>query len=257
MGNNGGIIFSSVYPSAGSFNVSALSDSVIQIKADDITYNMVKVQGGTFTMGATAEMEEPNDDEKPTHQVTLSSYYIGETEVTQALWKAVMGNNPSHFKGDNLPVEEVSWNDCQEFIRKLNEITKRTFRLPAEAEWEFAARGGNKSRCTQYSGSNDIGEVAWYDGNSGGKTHPVKTKKANELGIYDMTGNVWEWCQDRYGSYGSGTETHPTGATSGTDRVDRGGSWNEIARYCRSSDCSSNAPDDRYYGLGFRLVLSE
>lgn len=233
------------------------STNILSVTAKGVTFNMVKVDGGTFTMGATAEMEEPFDWEKPTHQVTLSSYYIGETEVTQALWKAVMGSNPSHWQGDDLPVEQVSWNDCQDFIRKLNEITKRKFRLPTEAEWEFAARGGNKSRHTQYSGSSDIGEVAWYDGNSGRKTHPVKTKKANELGIYDMSGNVWEWCQDWYGSYSSEAQTNPTGATSGTYRVYRGGGWHNDARYCRSSSRARNAPDSRNNFLGFRLVLSE
>ena len=233
------------------------STNILSVTASGVTFNMVKVEGGTFTMGETAEMEYFCDDEKPTHQVTLSSYYIGETEVTQALWKAVMGSNPSHWQGDDLPVEKVSWNDCQEFIRKLNEMTKRRFRLPTEAEWEFAARGGNKSRHTQYSGSSKIDEVAWYDGNSGGKTHPVKTKKANELGIYDMAGNVWESCQDRFGSYSSGAQTNPTGATSGTYRVCRGGSWDSNARYCRSSDRHYNGPDYRIGDLGFRLVLSE
>ena len=243
--------------SSGANGGKTSGKSLIPITVDGITFNMVKVEGGTFTMGATAEMEEPFDWEKPTHQVTLSSYYIGETEVTQALWKAVMGSNPSFWQGDDLPVEQVSWGDCQEFIRKLEEMTKRWFSLPTEAQWEFAARGGNKSRHTQYSGSSNIDEVAWYDGNSGGKTHPVKTKKANELGIYDMTGNVWEWCQDWYGSYSSGAQTNPTGATSGTDRVGRGGSWGGDARCCRSSYRNYIAPDYRIYGLGFRLVLSE
>ena len=169
-------------------------------EANGVSFTMIPVEGGTFTRGATSEMTEPSDWEKPTHQVTLSSYYIGETEVTQALWKAVMGSNPSWFKGDDLPVEKVSWDDCQTFISKLNALTGKNFRLPTEAEWEFAARGGNQSRHTQFSGSSRIDDVAWYDGNSGDKTHPVKTKQPNELGIYDMTGNVWEWCQDWYGS---------------------------------------------------------
>lgn len=234
-----------------------LTGSVASIIVKGVTFNMIKVDGGTFTMGATKEMKKPGRDEKPTHQVTLSSYYIGETEVTQALWKAVMGSNPSHWQGGDLPVEKVSWNDCQEFIRKLNEMTKRRFRLPTEAEWEFAARGGNKSRHTQYSGSSKIDEVAWYDGNSGGKTHPVKTKKANELGIYDMSGNVGEWCQDWYGSYSSRAETNPTGATSGTNRVYRGGGWDIFAGYCRSSYRDRYAPGIRFINLGFRLVLSE
>ena len=223
----------------------------------NVSYRMIYVSGGTFTMGATSEMTEPWDDEKPTHQVTLSSYYIGETEVTQALWKAVMGSNPSHFKGDNLPVEKVSWNDCQTFISKLNALTGKRFRLPTEAEWEFAARGGNQSRHTQYSGSSRIDDVAWYDGNSGSKTHPVKTKQPNELGIYDMTGNVYEWCQDWFGNYSSYAQTNPTGAGSGSRRVNRGGCWDGPPRYCRSSHRGNRTPGNSGYNLGLRLVLSQ
>ena len=227
------------------------------LRVGDVSYRMIPVSGGTFTMGATSEMTEPWDIEKPTHQVTLSSYFIGETEVTQALWKAVMGSNPSKFKGDDLPVEQVSWDDCQTFISKLNGLTGRHFRLPTEAEWEFAARGGNQSRHTQYSGSSRIDNVAWYASNSGNKTHSVKTKQPNELGIYDMTGNVWEWCQDWYGDYSSSAQTNPTGASSGSYRVNRGGSWDSVPRGCRSSrrSCGTNGFDFDY--LGLRLVLSE
>ena len=227
------------------------------LRVGNASYRMRGVYGGTFTMGATSEMTEPWDDEKPTHQVTLSSYYIGETEVTQALWKAVMGYNPSNFKGDNLPVEQVSWDDCQEFIRKLNAATGRRFRLPTEAEWEFAARGGNQSRRTQYSGSNNIDDVAWYGGNCGDSTHPVKTKRPNELGLYDMSGNVDEWCQDWYGSYTGYSQTNPTGPNNGSSRVSRGGSWFNDARICRSSCRWDLAPGSRNYCLGFRLALSE
>ena len=228
----------------------------LTIRVGDVNFVMVKVSGGTFTMGATSEMKEPWNDEKPTHQVTLSSYYIGETEVTQALWKAVMGSNPSIFKGDNLPVEEVSWNDCQTFISRLNSLTGKRFRLPTEAEWEFAARGGNQSRHTQYSGSSRIDDVAWYKDNSGDKTHPVKTKQPNELGIYDMSGNVYEWCQDWYGSYSSYAQTNPTGAGSGSRRVYRGGSLND-PWYCRSSYRNCDAPEGSFNILGLRLVLSQ
>ena len=204
-------------------NNSSPSGSVVPITVKGVTFNMIKVEGGTFTMGATPEMTDPKDNEKPTHQVTLSSYYIGETEVTQALWQAVMGSNPSQFAGDNLPVERVTWEYCQAFIAKLNSLTGKNFRLPTEAEWEYAARGGNKSNGTQYSGSSNIDEVAWYSDNSSSMTHPVKTKKANELGIYDMSGNVWEWCQDWRGSYSSESLNNPTGPESGIERVRRGG----------------------------------
>ena len=227
-------------------------------EANGVSFTMIPVEGGTFTMGATSEMEDPGDNEKPTHQVTLSSYYIGETEVTQALWKAVMGSNPSHFKGDNLPVEYVSWDDCQTFIRKLNALTDKRFRLPTEAEWEFAARGGNQSRHTQYSGSSRIDDVAWYGGgNIKDGAHPVKTKQPNELGIYDMSGNVWEWCQDWYGSFSSDAQTNPTGASSGSGHVLRGGYYASIPRACRSSIRIDFAPENSGYGHGLRLALSQ
>ena len=223
---------------------------------DEIVENMVFVEGGTFTMGATSEQgSDADSDEKPAHSVTLSDYYIGKYEVTQAQWKAVMGNNPSYFKGDNLPVEEVSWNDCQTFVTKLNQLTGRKFRLPTEAEWEYAARGGNKSKGYKYSGSNIIDDVAWYDGNSDDKTHPVASKQANELGLYDMSGNVWEWCQDWYGSYSSSAQTNPTGSTSGSDRVLRGGSWSRGATGCRVSNRYSRSLT-YWNSIGFRLALS-
>ena len=223
-----------------------------------ISIEMVKVEAGSFNMGATPEMENPYDSEKPVHRVTLTNnYYVGKYEVTQALWQAVMGSNPSNFKGDDLPVETVSWNDCQDFISKLNAMTGKRFRLPTEAEWEYAARGGKKSRGYQYSGSNTLDDVAWYYGNSGNKTHVVGTKLPNELGIYDMTGNVREWCQDRYDSYSSSPQTNPTGAASGSGRVCRGGRWYYSDWNCRSSYRHSFTPDCRYDILGLRLVLSE
>ncbi|MGM9712610.1 MAG: formylglycine-generating enzyme family protein [Prevotella sp.] len=215
----------------------------------DIMKDMVLVEGGTFTMGAK--------DEKPMHQVTLSSFYIGKYEVTQSLWKAVMGSNPSEWQGDNLPVENVSWDDCQEFVKKLNTMTGKNFRLPTEAEWEFAARGGKHSRGYQYSGSTKLGDVAWYNDNSYKQTHPVGTKAPNELGIYDMSGNVWEWCQDWYGVYNSYAQTNPTGPSSGSFRVNRGGSWYDGARGCRVANRDYYAPGIRYYYLGLRLALSQ
>ena len=251
----------SVTTSSGFSSTSSVSsgDNEISIPVKNgITIDMVKIEAGTFMMGATSEMQDPSDDEKPVHQVTLTNdYYMGKYEVTQALWKVVMGSNPSEFKGDYLPVEMVSWDDCQEFIGKLNSMTGRKFRLPTEAEWEYAARGGKKSRGFQYSGSSNIADVAWYDGNSGSKTHPVGTKQANELGIYDMTGNVWEWCQDWYGSYVNSPQTNPIGANSGSYRVCRGGSWNIKAWHCRSSYRLYGTPVNRGYSIGLRLVLSE
>ena len=237
----------------------SVSDNTISIPVKDgISIDMIRVESGTFTMGATPEMENPFDDEKPTHQVTLTNdYYIGKYEVTQALWQAVMDNNPSIFKGDELPVVRVSWKDCQKFISKLNRITGKKFRLPTEAEWEYAARGGKKSRDYQYSGSNNLFDVAWYEDNSDRKTHAVGSKQANELGIYDMSGNVWEWCQDRYGKYSSSSQTNPTGATSGSKRVVRGGCWCYYARFCRSSYRGNITPDNRDNNLGLRLVLYE
>lgn len=221
-----------------------------------VSFEMVEVKGGTFTMGGTSEQgSDAYDFEKPTHSVTLSDYYIGKFEVTQELWQAVMGNNPSYFKGNNLPVEQVSWNDVQEFIRKLNQKTGANFRLPTEAEWEYAARGGNKSNGYKYSGSNTIGNVAWYWDNSGGKTHQVGTKTPNELGIYDMSGNVWEWCQDWYGDYSGGSQYNPTGPSSSSRRVLRGGCWGPSAGYCRVSYRGNYYPDYGSDGYGFRLVL--
>lgn len=219
--------------------------------------NMVRVEGGTFTMGATAEQgsDASYDLEKPTHQVTLSTYYIGKYEVTQAEWKAVMGTNPSSFKGDNLPVENVTWFDCQEFIRKLNELTGKQFRLPTEAEWEYAARGGKRSYGAKYAGGNDIDNVGWHWDNSNCTTHPVGQKRANELGLYDMTGNVSERCQDWYGDYSSVSQTNPQGPGTGRNRVLRGGSWDDDARYCRLSFRNWGAPGLGHFSIGLRLVL--
>ena len=236
-------------------NPVSYSNGVLTVNG--VQYCMIKVEGGTFTMGATSEQgSDAYDDEKPTHQVTLSTYYIGRTEVTQALWEAVMGSNPSSFKGKKLPVEGVSYDDCKQFIEKLNVMTGQDFRLPTEAEWEFAARGGNQSHGYKYSGSNYLDDVAWFRENSGSETNTVATKRPNELGIYDMSGNVYEWCRDSYAKYTSSPQTNPRGG-SGSYRVDRGGSWNSDARNCRVSNRFNNSPGDRDYDLGLRLVLSE
>ena len=230
-----------------------------RITVNGVSFTMIKVEGGTFQMGATSEQGgDAYDNEYPVHSVTLSDYYVGETEVTQELWEAVMGSNPSHFGGNpQRPVELVSWNDCQEFITQLNQLTGKNFRLPTEAEWEYAARGGNNSQGYKYSGSNTIGNVAWYYGNSNFQTHNVKTKSPNELGIYDMSGNVLEWCQDWFDSnyYSNSPQTNPTGPSSGSARVYRGGSCNDYsAEYCRVSYRGSRPGNGgNYHGL--RLCL--
>ena len=230
--------------------------------ANGVSFTMVYVEPGSFQMGSTTG----DSDEKPVHSVTISKgYYIGETEVTQALWKAVTGNSPTmsgsswsttYSLGDNYPAYYISYEDVQSFITKLNSLTGAQFRMPTEAEWEFAARGGNKSKGYEYSGSNTVGDVAWYYNNSGSKTHAVKTKAANELGIYDMSGNVWEWCSDWYGSYSSSSVIDPTGPASGSDRVGRGGSWYGNAAYCRSANRNNYTPTNRNYNLGVRLACS-
>ena len=220
-----------------------------------VTFKMIYVKSGTFIMGATSEQTGAYSDELPAHSVTLGNYYIGETEVTQELWTAVMGSNPSRFSGNmQCPVEMVSWNDCQTFISKLNELTGATFRLPTEAQWEFAARGGNNSQGYIYSGSNTIDDVAWYTSNSSSTTHPVKTKAPNELGIYDMSGNVLEWCSDWYGSYSSAAQTDPTGSSTGSYRVIRGGSWGNYATSCRVAHRFFSTPSLSYDCLGLRLA---
>ena len=221
-----------------------------------VTFELLYVKGGTFTMGCTPEQNgDCNNDEKPTHSVTLDDYYIGKFEVTQDLWTAVMGKNPSNKKGDNLPVENVSWNDAQDFIRQLNQMTGEHFSLPTEAQWEYAARGGSKSKGYKFSGGNILSNVAWYADNSGSTPHQVGTKDPNELGLYDMSGNVWEWCYDLYGNYSSESQNNPTGPTSGSVRVLRGGSWSYFAGLARVSYRLYGQPGSRFSGRGFRLVL--
>ena len=229
----------------------------LNFNVNGVQFRMKYVEGGSFMMGAPDDDDEAWGDEKPAHKVTLDSYYIAETQVTQELWQAVMGSNPSYFKGDiHRPVETVSWDDCQEFIKKLNTITCRTFSLPTEAQWEYAARGGKKSKGYKFSGSNSLGDVAWYGGNSNSTTHPVAQKQSNELGLYDMTGNVWEWCQDRFNSnyYANSPRNNPQGPSSCDFRVLRGGCWGNDSGYCRVSFRINGYPDDRG-GFGLRLSL--
>ena len=233
---------------------TSYSNGILRVKG--VEYPMVYVHGGSFDMGATAEQgEEAYSRETPVHRVTLKSYYIGKYEVTQELWEAVMGSNPSHFRAARNPVEKVSWNDCQDFIRKLNSLTGQNFRLPTEAEWEFAARGGNNSRGYKYSGDNSLDNLAWYDANSRSTTHIVGAKFPNELGILDMSGNVYEWCSDYYGDYSASSQTDPTGPSKGTNRVYRGGGWSSGAGNCRVSDRSNITPVIRFNFIGFRLCL--
>lgn len=259
---------------AGIGDVTALIDYLLNgvwpyepsqtFTVNGVDFVMVSVEGGTFSMGATAERgSDASSRERPVHQVTLSSFFIGQTEVTQALWTAVMGSNPSYFKGNQLPVERVSWEDCQVFIDLLNEMTDQNFRLPTEAEWEFAARGGNDSQGYKYSGSNDLSSVGWYSYNDSWElrgtgyygTHAVSTRNPNELQIFDMSGNVHEWCQDWYGDYDSREQIDPTGPASGMTRVYRGGNWFFDDWFCRVSFRNGLSPTNSNYGIGLRLAM--
>lgn len=225
---------------------------------DGINIEMIKVEAGTFMMGATKEVKEPYKIELPAHEVLLTEdYYIGKYEVTQALWNVVMDSKYSTNDGDLLPKNYVSWNDCQEFIEKLNKITGLKFRLPTEAEWEYAARGGKKSKRYLYSGSNNVLDVAWYDGNSSNKRHPVGTKQANELGIFDMGGNVSEWCQDLWGQYQNDSQINPLGSSPGTKHVLRGGNYFFDIRICYLSYRMFAESHYKDAFNGFRLALSE
>ena len=217
---------------------------------------MILVEGGTFTMGCTNGECWGDGREEPVHPVTLSSYKIGKYPVTQQEWVAIMETNPSYLQDDNLPVEMVSWKDVQEFIDQLNEATGKQYRLVTEAEWEFVARGGKLSKGYKYSGSDNLDEVAWYNINSGGAANPVGIKAANELGIYDMSGNVWEWCNDWYGIYSEDAQTDPQGHARGSGRVIRGGSWINGAQHCRISTRFNTNPSLRSVNMGFRLALS-
>jgi formylglycine-generating enzyme required for sulfatase activity len=221
------------------------------------SFGLIPIKGGTFTMGCKDEQgSDCYDSEKPAHQVKVGDFQLGKFEVTQAQWRKIMGSNPSRFPGcGECPVEQVSWDDIQVFLRKLNTETGKNYRLPTEAEWEYAARGGNQSAVYKYAGSNTIGDVAWYDGNSGFGRHQVGGKRPNELGLYDMSGNVWEWCQDWYSDYSSSSQTNPSGAGTGSYRVARGGGWFNPARHCRVSVRLNSTSASRGYDLGFRLAL--
>jgi formylglycine-generating enzyme required for sulfatase activity len=221
-------------------------------------------------MGATAEQgSDSYDDEKPTHTVTIDSYYIAECEVTQAQWEKIMGRTISEQRdlrgtssslygvGDDYPVYYVNYDDAKEFCTKLSQLTGKTYSLPTEAQWEYAARGGNKSEGYKYSGSSTIGSVSWYSGNAGSTAHPIKQKQPNELGLYDMSGNIYEWCSDWFGSYTSASQTNPTGVSSGTYRVMRGGSWQHAQTSSRVSDRGSYIPSTRGLDAGLRIVCTE
>ena len=250
-----------------SLSAEASSNDVKFFTVGNASFKMIRVDGGTFTMGATKEQgDDARKNEKPVHQVTLSPYYIGETEVTQELWEAVMGNNPSSYKGAKRPVENVSWDDCFDFIYKLSQKTGIFFRLPTEAEWEYAARGGSKSQSYKYSGSNTPSDVALYNDllaylymslvyGYKSQTQTVKAKQANELGLYDMSGNVWEWCQDWDGCYTSIPQTNPSGASSGSYRIIRGGGWSANESCCRVSYRNSASPGAKGDCIGFRLAF--
>ena len=221
-----------------------------------VSFCLKYVEGGTFIMGATDEQAEyAEKGEIPTHSVTLHDYYLGETEVTQELWEEVMGYNPANTIGASLPIENISWNDCADFIRELNNRTGKTFRLPTEAEWEYAARGGIYSRQCVYSGSDNAEEVGWVKSNCDGSTHPVGTRNSNELGIYDMTGNVCEWCQDWMSNYNSTDQVNPVGPNSGTARVGRGGGWCNSSLKNRVSTRFAGKTTYRDYNLGFRIAM--
>jgi formylglycine-generating enzyme required for sulfatase activity/uncharacterized Tic20 family protein len=227
------------------------------IYKDPIAGTFILVQGGSFNMGCTSEQRNCNSNEKPVHRVTLESYYIGKYEVTQAQWQEVMGENPSRFSGcDQCPVERVSWIDIQEFLRRLNARTGLNFRLPTEAEWEFAARGGNKSQGYLYAGSDNLETVGWYSDNANKKTKPVGQKAPNELGLHDMSGNIYEMCQDFGGLYSSSVQKNPTGPPTGSHRIGRGGSWLDDSQRSRIAHRANSLPHNIHSTKGFRLVMN-
>lgn len=235
--------------SYGSVAAPGAGGDVETFTVNGVTFEMVRVDGGSFMIGSSDP--DAYDYEKPVHAENVATFYIGRTEVTQDLWLAVMGSNPSNFRGGNLPVEMVSWTECQAFCERLRQLTGRQFRLPTEAEWEYAARGGNHSRGYKYSGGNDLYYLGWYTDNSGNTPHPVGTKQANELGIYDMSGNVWEWTSDLWSNNYS---SYRNGGSGGSNRVSRGGYCGNEARYCRWASRSYCGLYDTG-SIGLRLAL--
>lgn len=234
------------------------SDDGLVFTVAGVQFTMVYVKGGNFWMGTSSNKNDVDKDERPAHEVTLNDFYIGQTEVTQELWEAVIGSSSRKVVGHNLPMTYISWDDCQVFVERLNQLTGRSFRLPTEAEWEYAARGGQASKGYVYAGSDNVGDVAWcreYLGDD--RIHPVGKKNPNELGIYDMSGNVWEWCQDRYNAayYKSSPKNNPTGAASGSYRVYRGGGWNNTDSYLRVVNRNYGKPSYTFSAIGMRLVL--
>jgi len=221
-----------------------------------VTMKLVLIPAGKFMMGSP-DSEKGRDENEGQHEVTLSKpFYMGVTEVTQAQYEAIMGTNPSNFKGATSPVDNVSWNDATEFCKKLSDKTNQAVRLPTEAEWEYACRAGSTTKFSFGDAHESLGDYAWYSTNSGSKTRPVGQKKPNAWGLYDMHGNVWEWCADRYGAYPEGAVTEPQGPASGMFRVLRGGAWNDSPDYCRSAYRNRTTPDNRYYYDGFRVEVS-
>jgi len=246
------VVICSISTVCGESNKDDDSEKQIVATLKEIEQDMVKVQGHCFRMGDITAAKA--DRESPVHNVCLSDYFIGKYEVTQRLWQKIMGNNPSYFKkcGDDCPVEQVSWNDVQKFIRSLNSLTGGNFRLPTEAEWEYACRSGNMWE--KYCGGDKADEVAWYADNSSGKTHPVGQKQPNSLGIYDMNGNVSEWVHDHFGDYPSDSQQDPQGPTSASQFLDRGGGWRSSDRFVDAGRRGSHVPGARDNDLGFRIA---
>ena len=234
---------------------STVNGQVETITINGVSFNMVKVEGGAFQMGATEEQgEDAYESEAPAHQVTVGDFLIGETEVTQQLWQAIMGENPSVYDGDDMPVQCIRYIDCETFFFKLNFLTNRHFRLPTEAEWEYAARGGKKAIPTKYAGSDDCDEVGWFCNNSGNIPHKVGEKKPNELGLYDMSGNVDEWVIDSWNDYSDTPKNNPKVVNEGDEKVRRGGGCLDFQRHLRVSDRRGCSERMWNYDIGLRIA---